>query len=236
MFRRLSPHHHKAFPTTHPILASFSRPFSSSMYPTSSPTGRPRYRIFGSEASLTIEIIPPTFKIVGAGDGFLTVDKLGRFLFTFHPRSLPDKRFDYNSPHHFALSGEEGGLALSQLPARSVRLERSQGFEAVAIERKVLEMSPSDGESVKISVRTEDINTGASLTDLSIQAEAGEWMVLQEIIRSSIPDVVGWAALCSKQRGESIMGAARENVDGYGGYNNDTSMQQQKPSGEDVPF
>ena len=161
------------------------------------------------------------------------------------------------------------GLILSQLPATGVKLERGgNGFLSFENEvpeqidysnpsqKKIIEFQPSDGESVEISLRVVDAATGGLVdssggraNDMSLVVQAGEFGVMSEILRSSIPELIGWTKLNSmmmdfeveravkSNSGNNTGGNSGGNSGGYsGGYNSDGNAGKGSMGGGNVPF
>jgi hypothetical protein len=100
----------------------------------------------------------------------------------------------------FALTPEEAGLVIARLPDNEVELSRRPGeFSTTGtfsvedqVPTKVLRVSPMEGGGVCFRI------DGGSPTDvgpLQVVAQRGEFVVLREIMLSSIPQLVGWSSM-----------------------------------------
>ena len=196
------------FPANMIVAATrqFSKPsrflsqfLSFSSRPRPSPKGLPEYKIYGEQAVLKFAPIFPTFKYGRNGDS-LFVAKVGRLMVEFTPRS--SEGFFINEQRlFFAMSPEEVGLAVSQLPGSPVKLQRSFN---TTLPLKVLNIQPSDGESVMFNLQLCDHISGSVLapgtdgnevTEASMRLQAGEFAVLRSVMENLIPTLIGWNVL-----------------------------------------
>jgi hypothetical protein len=155
-----------------------------------------------------------------------------------------------DSQLRFGLSPEEVGLILDQLPNHPVELarrvppggENGQGSMGVMIEDtpdKVLRITPGAGGSVSFRIDYEKDGVGGQIPaygedhaagPLEVTAQLGEVQVVREIIRSSIPVLVGWNTMLEVAMQKS-MDDARNSSPDFGGYSGGNGG-----NGGNVPF
>lgn len=108
----------------------------------------------------------------------------------------------------FGLSAEEVGFLLHQLPDRQVEFSRktslytssTPGQLADDMPEKVMRVTPKEGGQFSLLVDFEKNGMGGqspglndpSVGPLEVTAQLGEWEVMQQLMRSSIPALVGW--------------------------------------------
>jgi hypothetical protein len=99
-----------------------SSTYSGSDYGTQGLKAYPQYGVHGL-TYFVMKVMPPTFKVVK--NNILNVDnaRKGRILFEFTPRGL-DGKYDWSQSIRFALSAEEIGLLVNQLPHYKVEFSR----------------------------------------------------------------------------------------------------------------
>jgi hypothetical protein len=113
-------------PDTPAISTSvFAKSFSThsgSDYGSQGLKAYPQYAVHGM-TFLAMKLIPPTFKVVK--NNILNVDnaRKGRILFEFTPRGK-DGKYDWTQSIRLALSAEEIGLLVNQLPHYKVEFSR----------------------------------------------------------------------------------------------------------------
>lgn len=106
----------------------------------------------------------------------------------------------------FALSAEESGLALDQMPDHAVEFSRKQGaYESGSTAPeltpdKVLRIAPVEGGGVSFKVDYELDGVGghtyeSSTGPMEVVAQRGEYVVIRQLILSSIPVLTGWSTL-----------------------------------------
>ena len=112
----------------------------------------------------------------------------------------------------FALSPEEAGLTMIRLPDEAVHFVRSNnsdydsGNSGDSGPDKVFRATPVEGGAVSFEVDFEIDGVGGqyppnsmggyqSPAPFKVVAQRGELVVMQELIRSSIPSLVGWRSM-----------------------------------------
>ena len=144
-----------------------------------------------------------------------------------------------DSQLRFGLSPEEVGLILDQLPNHPVELarrvppggENGQGSIGGVMSEdtpdKVLRITPGAGGSVSFRIDYEKDGVGGQSPaygedhasgPLEVTAQLGEVQVVREIIRSSIPALVGWTTMLEVAMRKSIEDARSSSPD-FGGNN-----------------
>lgn len=105
----------------------------------------------------------------------------------------------------FALSAEEVGLLLDQLPNREVEYVRKTPEDQVSDTNKalkVLRITPGSGGQFSFKVNFENDTEGddvpSSVADhsskeLEAVLELGEYMVVRQLMQESIPALTGWS-------------------------------------------
>jgi hypothetical protein len=180
----------------------------------------PQYSIMGEKCLMTIKPILPTFKSVANGDG-ISVQQKGRMLLEFAPTNPGNKPgFQWDEKIGFALSVDEMGLLISQLPHYGVTLVRkvggdqSNGFGGGSYNLvsssttesmdKVLTAQPGEGATITFRVDYMKDGVGGQIAPaaatsetshaapLEVLVEAGDWEVVLAIFRESIPYLLGW--------------------------------------------
>ena len=145
----------------------------------------------------------------------------------------------------FALSAEEIGYLLHQLPENNVQFSRKTPMQRdpsaplqageqdqTASENepiKVFRMTPGEAGTVEFSVDYElngqggqqpsagDTGTGP----MAVTAELGEFQVIREIMRTTIPQLIGWSTmtdiLMQRQFDYTLQNRDNYQSSGYGG-------------------
>lgn len=188
----------------------------------------PQYSIIGDNALLTIKPIMPTFKSVGQSNDAIAIKQKGRILIEFSPNNGGNQPgWNWDEKIGFALSVDEIGLLISQLPHYGVTLNRQVGgdqtsgfgggsYDLVSATSsssetidKVLTAQPGDGATIQFRVDYMKDGIGgqtppsAAMNETSISAplevvvEAGEWEVVLSLLRDSIPQLLGWNQMMS---------------------------------------
>jgi hypothetical protein len=153
----------------------------------------PQYTVYGENCMLALKLIPPTFQI--SKTSILFAEKKGRLLLEWISRST-DGSLDFERSLKFALSPEEVGLIIDQLPEHQVELARqpspsSGDFTAVTQStsgQKVITLSPRNGGVVAFKIHDE--SGGSAPQEVLVQL--GEFRVMHELMKSSIPVLSGW--------------------------------------------
>jgi len=229
-------------------MSAGGRPFSKRQQ-SSLARAFPQYTVYGEESLLSVKPILPTYKRASA-DG-VALEKPGRMLFEFVPRS--SGRFVNDEKEMFALSVEEIGLLLNQLPKNNaVELVRQGGLMGNRLGRgydhdtpdKVFRAFPGDGATVKFEFDyvkdgvSQPLGGGNStMMPIEVTAQAGEFEVIKEIFRNSIPYLTGWNAMMDIQSKYAIQSASSGRPNQAGGSafgGNAGNTYSGKPG--DVPF
>ncbi|KAL7581432.1 hypothetical protein ACA910_022013 [Epithemia clementina (nom. ined.)] len=177
----------------------------------------PSYSVVAETCIMSIKLIPPQFRLLRSN--ILTLDnaKRGRLLVEFTPRiagGSPTREKD--KIRRFALSAEEVGFLLHQLPGNPVDFSRKAPKEYIGEtshdapeegtteHMKVFRMVPGDSGIVTFSIENEfEGQEGAqqpseSHTDtdrMAVIVQLGEFEVMREIMRSTIPLLTGWSTM-----------------------------------------
>lgn len=106
-----------------PLVKSFST-YSGSDYGNEGLKAYPQYGVHGM-TYLVMKVMPPGFKVVKNNILNLDTTRKGRMLFEFTPRGA-DGRYAWTERVRFALSPEEMGLLVNQLPHYKVEFSRVQ--------------------------------------------------------------------------------------------------------------
>jgi len=198
----------------------------------------PEFKVYGEQCLLAFKPIPPTFKSVGAGG--IVVDNPGRILMEFTPRGNPhdgSAAFRYDAKANFALSSEELGLVLSQVPTYRVELSRNSKQEQPPlvdgagreVQAKVLTIEqPEHSTGYLFSLDFSRGGAGAGGIDrpLSVELQAGEFEAVRELFRFAIPHLTGWDALLRIQSDAAVASAYHHKEGG--------NYRQQQHGGQDV--
>jgi hypothetical protein len=142
--------------------AKQNRPLSTQALPK---RGFPKYAVFGESAVISLSPILPTYKQAGA-EG-LAVDKKGRMILEWVPRSNDNKSWAWNDKIRLALSVEEIGLVINQLPHFPVEISRpmyagqdddtnshfsGSGPVIGDMPEKVFKATPGEGATITLSI------------------------------------------------------------------------------------
>jgi hypothetical protein len=167
----------------------------------------PQYSVFGENCMLALKLLPPAFQVLKSRT--LVVERKGRLLIEWSART-PDGSVDRERQVRFGLSPEEVGLIIDQLPQHEVELTRyphrnSGDFASVSqpgAAQKVLTLTPRNGGVVAFKIHYEaEGPAGSALSSpgreeaggpLEVLVQLGEFRVMCELMRSSIPVLVGW--------------------------------------------
>lgn len=207
----------------------------------------PQYNIFGESCMLAVKLMPPTFRYLPSNTLVMDGNKKGRLLLEWIPRNADGSvTRDRDAVIRFALSPEEVGLLMHQLPRQQmvefVRrpaspdgvVANSSSF-ATNAPHKVCRVIPSEADgSVNWVLDLEVDGVGSQpgpaglQVPLSVAAQAGEVQVMLQLFRTSLPVLAGWSTLMDvameKTKVDALEGVAGGGYGGGGG----------RPS--DVPF
>eukprot|EP00522_Entomoneis_paludosa_P017574 CAMPEP_0172457270 /NCGR_PEP_ID=MMETSP1065-20121228/21189_1 /TAXON_ID=265537 /ORGANISM="Amphiprora paludosa, Strain CCMP125" /LENGTH=237 /DNA_ID=CAMNT_0013210895 /DNA_START=65 /DNA_END=778 /DNA_ORIENTATION=- len=207
------------------VLSGSTRPCRSSLASFSSYSNQqqppplmayPSYSIYGENGLLGMKLLSPRFKISSTNVMTLPPKERGRIMFEWIPKDANGRlNVDKTAAMRFALSAEEIGLLLDQLPENGVSFYRkSRQFDSeymLDVEPgqpgtqtdpdKVCHVTPGEAGLVTFLCDFELNGEGGQLPPpgeasaqgpMQITAQAGEFQVMREILRSSIPQLVGW--------------------------------------------
>lgn len=173
--------------------------------------------LFFSRYRLSLKTIVATFKPVGKNNG-LAVDKVGRLMLDFVPRKSGNaSAFAYNERMAVALSAEEVGLILNQLPDSSVRIFRKGAHNDYNHEPdKVLSVNPGTGSSVNFQLNmleedgrnSEQFPIGSQMYEVNVQA--GEYEIIKTLCQQSLTHLVGWDALLKVETDRALTSAVED--------------------------
>mmetsp|Transcript_25484 Transcript_25484/g.59793 ORF Transcript_25484/g.59793 Transcript_25484/m.59793 type:complete len:205 (-) Transcript_25484:153-767(-) len=165
----------------------------------------------------------------------------GRLLLEWTPRDNEGRIIqDQEAKMSFALSAEEAGLVLDQLPENPVEIRRApqqnpmltQDPDAVDANQppqqidKVCRITPKEAGLVEFKCDFELDGVGAQRPaygdksaqgPMAVSVQAGEFQVMREIMRTSLPILVGW---------QTMVGLSLENF-----YNMAQLNRQDQPYG-----
>ena len=184
---------------------------------TQKKTSFPQHYVFGETCVLTIKPIMPKFRSSGEHGNIITVGQPGRLMFQFSPST--QSGIKWNDQISFALSAEELGLLINQLPFHDVKFSRkllSDNGDGMSGKRynlvsddddgvfKTLTATPIEGAAILFEIDYKKDGVGGqspppgtnehnwSHAPLNIIIQAGEWEVLKSIATDSIPSILGW--------------------------------------------
>jgi len=190
---------------------------SKSRFSTLDTRAYPEYRVYGENCLLSLKPIFATFKPVGKNNG-LAVDKVGRLMLDFVPRQTGNaSAFAYNDRMAVALSAEEVGLILNQLPELSVRIFRKGLNNDYNQEPdKVLSVTPSTGSSVTFQLNmleedgrdSEQFSSGNQMYEVNVQA--GEYEIIKNLCQQSLTHLVGWDTLVKVETNRALANALED--------------------------
>lgn len=184
----------------------------------------PQYSVIGESSILTLKPIMPKFKSVS--NDAISIQQKGRLLIELAPNNVGNQAgWNWDEKIGFAISVEEIGLLVSQLPHYGVTLSRrvagdqSNGFNGKSYEmissssnetiEKVLTVLPGEGATVtfRMDYMKDGVggkvppaaatNESSSSAPLEVKVEAGEWEVISSIFKESIPHLLGWNKMMS---------------------------------------
>jgi hypothetical protein len=184
----------------------------------------PQYSIVGESSLLSIKPIMPKFK--STSNDAISLQQKGSILMEFSPANPGNQMgWTWDEKIKFALSVEEIGLLISQLPhypvtlTRTVGGDQNRGFNGDSYNLvsstsnetmdKVLTAEPGDGAIIKFRIDYMKDGVGgqippaaatneiSSSAPLEVVVEAGEWEVMLAIFKESIPHLLGWNKMMS---------------------------------------
>lgn len=186
----------------------------------------PNYTVASDLCFLNMKPISPEFKVVSKDA--IAVSNRGKLLLELSPANGKGG-YIWDDKISFALSTEEIGLCLSQLPHYAVSFSRnigggySVGRNGVEYDlmgattneniEKVLTLTPGDGATITFSIDHEKDGVagymvqGLETSALSIVIQAGEWEVLSTLMRDTLPSLCGWNKMMEIQTNNAIQNA-----------------------------
>lgn len=158
--------------------------------------------------------------------------------------------FNRDAQIRFGLSPEEAGFLLHQLPDNVVEFVRrtpsdstTSGSVAADLPEKVLRITPGEGGQFSFKVDYEKDGVGgqtvvgsdAPLGPLEVVAQLGEYVVIMELIKCSLPSLTGWDVQLNLAMQNSVNIAVRSSTGNFdsGGYSRPVT---QKADDSDLPF
>jgi hypothetical protein len=163
----------------------------------------PKYRIYGKDGAMAVKPIMPIFRSAGASG--CVVDREGKILLEFNPKK--GEQFLWTEVSNIALSAEECGLIVRnlsmQLPVELIRSSPAMQMGASFVPgedrpfEKVLKVEPKEHGSAEFSLEYVDPETGAHDgagpgAPVTCALQAGECLIFEELVRSSIKHLLGW--------------------------------------------
>eukprot|EP00550_Attheya_septentrionalis_P009154 CAMPEP_0198286752 /NCGR_PEP_ID=MMETSP1449-20131203/5731_1 /TAXON_ID=420275 /ORGANISM="Attheya septentrionalis, Strain CCMP2084" /LENGTH=276 /DNA_ID=CAMNT_0043984541 /DNA_START=142 /DNA_END=972 /DNA_ORIENTATION=+ len=191
--------------------------------------GFAKYAVFGESSVISLSPILPTYKQAGA-EG-VAVDKKGRMILEWVPRSNDNKSWAWNDKIRLALSVEEIGLVINQLPHFPVEISRplyagqdddtnshfsGSGPVIGDMPEKVFKAIPGEGATITLSIDYVKDGIGGQYGEdgktapIEITVQVGEFEVMKSILKESIPFLTGFTALMklSEEREIAQMGTS----------------------------
>jgi hypothetical protein len=185
----------------------------------------PEYRFYSDKFLLSIQLLAPTFKTVGRKNK-LVVDSIGRCMIQFLPRieGSDSSGFSFVDRQSIALSPEEIGLIISQLPDLGVQIAREgrDGSDAQSDKRpgKVLTVVPSVDSSISFELAS--VDEFGNNKSMEMIMEAGEYEVIKSVWRAALPSLTGFDTILKMAVDASLRQALDKSGSAYS-------------RGEDVP-
>jgi hypothetical protein len=170
----------------------------------------PNYTVASDLCFLNMKPISPDFKVVSKDA--IAVSNRGKLLLELSPANGTGG-YIWDDKISFALSTEEIGLCLSQLPHYAVSFSRNIGSYTNENIEKVLTLTPGDGATITFSIDHEKdgvagyMAQGLETSALSIVIQAGEWEVLSTLMRDTLPSLCGWNKMMEIQTNNAIQNA-----------------------------
>lgn len=222
-----------------PFVRNFSS-FSKSSIPTEL-RAYPQYTVYGDNL-LAIKIMPPGFRVVK--NSILSPDakRKGRMLLEFAPRNV-DGKYDWENIVRFGLSAEEAGLVMNQLPHYKVELSRlssaslggdsaedgyHHGVQVLSdAPEKVLTVEPGEHGVINFTLdyvrdgvggQEPGYGQGGKAGPICVPVQAGEFEVIVNLMRHSIPYLTGWAQMMDIAMQKSLAEDISTNQGGGGDY------------------
>jgi len=206
----------------------------------------PSYSIFGTDALLTLKPLLPTFKPAG-GDG-VALDRRGKMMLSFTPSAgggdSGGGNWKWQEQLTMALTVEEVGLLVNQLPMHAVEISRAGsnqmqsrgvggGEYSLAPEAevsdapdKVLTVTPGEGATVTFAIDFVRDGVGGQISPLDensrhapmeVVAQAGDFQVCKHLMEASIPQLLGWNSMMDIGVQSMISRSGGGGGGGYGG-------------------
>ena len=187
----------------------------------------PNYSIASGLCFLNMKPISPEFKMVSKDA--IAVSQRGKILLELSPGNGKGG-YIWDQKLSFAMTTEEIGLCLSQLPHYAVSFSRIVGgnnnvgkngveYELIGATtneniEKVLTLTPGEGATITISIDHEKDGVagymikGLKSSAMTIVIQAGEWEVLSTLLRDILPSLSGWTQLTDIQINNAIQNAS----------------------------
>ncbi|GAX14410.1 hypothetical protein FisN_11Hh131 [Fistulifera solaris] len=177
----------------------------------------PVYTVYGADCYFNLKVILPKFRTrnnVLSTDGF---SQYGSLLLEWVPRGsdgkgIPDKSL------RFALAPQEAGLLIDQQRNETVEFSRT-GFPPNVVD-KVFRVSPHEAGAFQFLIDYENEGRGGQspsdrpdlegIAPLGIVLQRGEYVVLRELMRNSIPTIANWDYMLKMQVESAITEASKK--------------------------
>jgi hypothetical protein len=207
-----------------------SKKFTTSTINLQNKRAFPSYTIFGETSVLSMKPIMPKFKATGQDGNIIALSQRGRMMFQFSPSSRSGIQWDEQIS--FALSAEELGLLVTQLPfhpvtfARHLVSDKGGGMnnggrydDIISNDdgvMKTMTVTPIEGAAISFEIDYKKNGVGGQVppsgtsesnyqsAPMLLTVEAGEWEVLKLVAQESIPSLVGWKKLMDIATDEAI--------------------------------
>lgn len=199
----------------------------------------PQYSLFSDNCALVFKPLMPKFKTVG--NGGLTIGQKGRLLLELSPANPNGQGYNWDEKINFALSVEDIGLMISQLPHYGISLARRLGDNTAGMNgksynlvsntnettEKIFSAKPGDGATILFKLDyVKDGHGGqlpppsapterSSAAPIEFEVQAGEWEVVASVMKESLPYLVGWNQLMDISSQNAMADAEGRDQDQY---------------------
>ncbi|GKY94162.1 hypothetical protein MPSEU_000382300 [Mayamaea pseudoterrestris] len=175
----------------------------------------PQYTVYGDTCMLSLKVVLPTFRATKQQGLYVDSKGMGRVVLEWIPRDS-NGRGEPTKTVRFGLSPEELGILVDQLPHHSVELMRRPSTDETSSNNKLFRVAPNNNGMFSFAFDYErDGVTGVGPEGpFAVQVPLGEFTVLHELMKSSIPVVTGWSALLEAGTRAAMDQAMREHGNG----------------------
>eukprot|EP00527_Entomoneis_sp_CCMP2396_P008401 CAMPEP_0198147714 /NCGR_PEP_ID=MMETSP1443-20131203/37414_1 /TAXON_ID=186043 /ORGANISM="Entomoneis sp., Strain CCMP2396" /LENGTH=254 /DNA_ID=CAMNT_0043812161 /DNA_START=166 /DNA_END=930 /DNA_ORIENTATION=+ len=198
----------------------------------------PSYSVATENVIFSLKLMLPQYRVVNNVVS-LNPPQRGRVLLEWIPRDAMGKLIrDKEAAARFALSAEEVGLLLDQIPNNTVeffRKPRVQGIEYNNVvdddvsenttPEKALRVIPGDAGLVTFKcdfelngIGGQKSMSGETHGPMEATVQLGEFIVMREIMRSAIPLLVGWETMTKIAMDRTLENAIHQGNTGNSGY------------------